>query len=125
MTRLIDSLRQYSTRLVIINPVVLVTICVSLCFFIYSLFFLRGLASNTYLIPSFVSFLWSASLYSVINIFPNVPEKPSKDQIIFVRLKIAVKRFFYNILAVVFCAVSIAALYTGYKLLSVWYGSNT
>jgi hypothetical protein len=92
---------------------------------IYSLLFVQGADSDKYLIPGIVAFLWSLSLYSMINIFPNVPEKPSSSMKIFAKIKVRVKRFLFYILGVLFLLASTGALYTGYKLLTIWHsGTN-
>ncbi|MBL4827404.1 MAG: hypothetical protein JKY66_06775 [Spongiibacteraceae bacterium] len=116
---MIDRLRELSKKLIFLNPLTIAVMLLALLDIVYALFYLGAEQNNRYLVLGISFFFWSCSLYSMINIFPNVPEKPSQTIGFFSRLIINTRRFFYTLLGLVFLVTSVAALFTAFKLLNI------
>lgn len=117
---MIDSLRNISRRLVFLNPVAVAMMLLAFIGVVYCLVSADTELAQRYLAPAIVALLWAGSLYSMINIFPNVPTMATKETRFISRITIAIKRFFYRLLAVVFVATTLATVYVGYQLIKIW-----
>ncbi|TQV72153.1 hypothetical protein FLL45_18200 [Aliikangiella marina] len=78
--------------------------------------------SDVYIIPSIMGFIWSMLLYSIAQLFPNVPAIPDPSEKILKRLKVRIKRGFYHILSILFVMISIAAILLSIRMFLIWLG---
>jgi len=78
---------------------------------------------NRYLVPAIVGFVWCLSAYGFIDTFQHVPEKADRDRHGWVaRLKLQLYRGWFWILAVLFTAATLAALFLTFRLGAFWAG---
>lgn len=72
------------------------------------------------LMPSFVGLLWAISLYTFIESFRSVPEKPAENQGLLRGFRHGIRRGWYWIKGVIFLAATAVALAATSRMVSVW-----
>lgn len=76
--------------------------------------------SNRFLVPALVGFVWCVSAYGFIDTFQSVPARMDESHSFFARVRRALTRGWYWLLAIAFAASTAAALLLTFKLGSVW-----
>lgn len=118
---MIDTLQKLAVR---IRPlryvaVVLGLACLAaLAFIVFAM--PAASAGNRYLLPAIVGFVWCLSAYGFIDGFQSVPERARRADGFFARVRRTVFRAWFWLLAVVFAASTLAALFLTFKLGGVW-----
>lgn len=77
---------------------------------------------NRYLVPAMVGFIWCLSAYGFIDTFQSVPERADRRHGFFLRMKLYLARGWFWLLAILFTASTLAALFLTFKLGSFWLG---
>lgn len=117
---MLDSLILLSSKLRWSKPLVLLLGIIFTGVFAASILDIGRFESEIYIIPSLVGMLWSVLFFVLINTFPYVPPKPTKDLSFFTRLKIRFQRFIYTILGLAILILTIAVLILSLKMFSIW-----
>ncbi len=117
---MIDALEIVAKRFRWSKPLVFMIGLVFLSVFLGSIFGLRGLESDIYLIPSILGIIWSAQFFFLVSTFPSIPPRPTKGTKFFARVKVRVKRGMYHVLGVVFILLTIAVVLLSFKMVGVW-----
>ena len=76
--------------------------------------------AEAFLIPSVVALIWSLSAHSFIVTFRSVPERADRSQGWFRRLWRNLVRGWYWLIALLFLATTLAAVYFTYRVISIW-----
>jgi hypothetical protein len=99
--------------------IVLVLFCAGLFGFI--IFGHSDIAQDDYyLLPSILGLNWSMLMCAFLFTFPYVPSKPIEKVGFFKRIKIALQRFYYFVLAIVTILITFAMLFMSIRGLRVW-----
>ncbi len=117
---MIDHLRAFSKKAVWLKPLLLISTAAAFVVFCYVVFLGEGTETDVYIIPSVVGVLWSLLFLFLLVVFPYVPPKPGRQKRFAERLKIRLARGVYHIGSLIFCAISVSALWLSLKLLNVW-----
>lgn len=120
---MIDSFRKIAVR---IRPlrhvaVVLGVVCLAAALAIVLVAPASG-EHNRYLVPAMVGFVWCLSAWGFIDTFQSVPERGEPGRGLFTRLKRGLQRGWFWLLAVLFAASTLAALFLTFRLGSFWLG---
>lgn len=117
---MIDHLSAFSKKLVWLKPLLFITTAAAIIVFGYLVFIEEGTDKDVYIIPSIVGVLWSLVCSLLLSVFPYVPPKPDKQQRLLKRLKIRLARGVYHIGSLMFCVLSVSAVWLSLRLLNVW-----
>lgn len=79
-----------------------------------------GHASERYLPLCAAGLFWCLSGYAFIINFHTVPQRPAPDSGLWARVKHRLQRAWYGLLALVFIATSVAALWISLRMLLLW-----
>ena len=72
------------------------------------------------LMPSMALLLWATSLYTLIEGFGSVPEKPNAGAKLHRRMSQRIKRAWFAVFGIVFLAATAIAMLLSYRLVSIW-----
>lgn len=84
-----------------------------------------SVATERFLMPSLVGFIWAATTYSFIVTFRTIPEKADQAQNFSGKLKRRISRGWYWFIAVVFIGTTVAAVIFTSRLISIWVNEYT
>jgi len=79
---------------------------------------------DRYLVPALIGFIWSLSAYGFIDTFQSVPARLETPRGMLARIRRAVARGWYWLLAILFAASTLAALLLTFKLGAYWLGAE-
>lgn len=120
---MIDAFQKIAVR---IKPLRYLAVVLGLlCLLALAVIVLGGPASgeqNRYLVPALVGFIWCLSAYGFIDTFQSVPPRADRSHRFFARIKLHLFRGWFWLLAVLFAASTLAALFLTFKLGSFWLG---
>jgi len=118
---MIDHLSTFSKKVIWLKPLFLIIIAAALIVFGYAVFLVDGADKDVYIIPAIVGVLWSLVCSLLLSFFPYVPSKPDRQERIIKRLKIRLVRGAYHIGSLLFCVLSVSAVWLTLKLLGIWH----
>ncbi len=87
---------------------------------IYIIFTSRSMEEDIYFVPSLIGLIWSISTLSFLLTFHSVPEKADSSFTFFRRIGRSIRRGWYWFLGFAFITISIAAIITSYRIISIW-----
>jgi len=120
---MLDKLRDITIKMQWLRPIAFIIMLMSLAVTIVVLFTSKDITQDDYyLLPAFVTTLWSFSLFWVLYTFPNVPEKPCADIKFFKRVGIRFKRFMYYLITIIALVTSLGIVLFTTRALRVWLG---
>jgi len=88
---------------------------------IYIVLTSRSMEEDIYFVPSLIGLIWSISALSFLLTFHSVPEKADSSFSFFRRIGRGIRRGWYWFLGFAFIAISIAAIITSYRIISIWF----
>ena len=87
----------------------------------YIVFTSKSMEDDIYFVPNLIGLIWSISTLSFLLTFHSVPEKADSSFSFFQRIGRSIKRGWYWFLGFAFIAISIAAIITSYRIISIWF----
>lgn len=119
-TGMIDQLQRAARALQFLRVPAIVLGLVALATLLVLMLASPSREGDRLLIPSIVCLLWSLSTYAFITMFREVPEKSGKRSRFFARVRRAIVRAGYWLLAVVFVTTTLAVTWLSFRILTVW-----
>ncbi len=113
---MIDALQRLVTKLGVLRPAFAVTGVGAATVAAFELFDPARIAGD-YLLLALILVLWALIGFSTIGMFQHVPPAAESSDGFLARLQRRFTRSFYYLIAIIFCALSLAALYTSVRLI--------
>jgi len=88
---------------------------------VYAFIFLTPVQQDKFVMPSFLAFLWSIMLYTLLVFTQQKPQNSNENITLLNKFKLKVHRLFYSLFTVVFIGLTLAVFIVTFRLLSVWY----